>query len=113
MQKTFIMKNMFNCLLLLFICNVSFAQEQIGKNNLEETIVLKFYPNPVQDELFILGTSKIKSIELTNVLGKRVAIYNFNKSIKKIDVSELKSGFYLLHATDENNKKETKRLIVK
>ena len=107
------MKNMFNCLLLFFICNVSFSQEQIGKNNLEETIVFKFYPNPVQDELYILGTNKIKSIELINVLGKRVAIYNFNKSIIKMDVSELKSGIYLIQAIDENNKHETKKLVVK
>jgi len=106
------MKNILIYLLLFFSSNVSFSQEQ-GKNNLEETTVFKFYPNPVQDELFILGTNKIKSIELINVLGKRVAIYNFNKSIIKIDVSELKSGFYILHATDENNKQETKRLIVK
>ena len=107
------MKNLFNCLFLFFICNVSFSQEQVGKNNLEETTVFKFYPNPVQDELFVLGTNKIKSIELINVLGKRVAIYHFNKSIIKMDVSDLKSGIYLIQATDENNKQETKRLVVK
>tara|TARA_R110000868_G_scaffold212549_5_gene462436 strand:+ start:2932 stop:3210 length:279 start_codon:yes stop_codon:yes gene_type:complete len=92
---------------------VSFSQEQVVKNNLEETTVFKFYPNPVQDELFVLGTNKIKSIELINVLGKRVAIYHFNKSIIKMDVSDLKSGIYLIQATDENNKQETKRLVVK
>ncbi|WP_339893966.1 T9SS type A sorting domain-containing protein [uncultured Algibacter sp.] len=107
------MKILFNCLFLFFICNVSFSQEQVVKNNLEETTVFKFYPNPVQDELFVLGTNKIKSIELINVLGKRVAIYHFNKSIIKMDVSDLKSGIYLIQATDENNKQETKRLVVK
>lgn len=104
---------MFNCLLLFFISNVSFSQELIGKNSNEETKVFKFYPNPAQNNLYVLGINKIKSIELINVLGKRVAFYKFNKSIIKLDVSELKSGIYLIQAIDENDKKETKKLVVK
>ena len=104
---------MFNCLFLYFISNMSFAQEQIGINNLEDIEVFKFYPNPVQDDLFILGTNKIKSIELINALGTRVAFYHFNKRIIKINVSELKSGKYLIQATDVDNKQETKKLVVK
>lgn len=107
------MKNIFCSLLLLFISNVLFGQEQIGKDNLKETEVFKFYPNPAQDDLFILGINKIKSIELINVLGKRVAFYHFNKSIIKINVSELNSGIYLIQVIDENNKSETKKLVVK
>ena len=75
--------------------------------------VFKFHPNPVEEELFVLGTHKIKSIEFIDILGKRVAIYHFNKSIIKINVSELKSGIYLIQVTNENNKQETKKLIVK
>ena len=103
---------MFICL-LFFISNVSFSQEDEENVNLEKTTVFKFYPNPAQDDLFILGTNKIKSIELINVLGNRVAFYHFNKSIIKMDVSELKSGMYLIQAIDENNNSETKKLIVK
>ena len=107
------MKNIFNCLLLLFVSYVSFSQEQIELKNHEDTEVFKFYPNPVQDELFILGKNRIKSIEFINVLGKRVAYYHFNMSIIKLNVSELKSGIYLIQATDENNKQETQRLVIK
>lgn len=107
------MKNLFYCLLLYLISNVLYAQEQIEKGDFGETAVFKFYPNPAQDELFILGTNKIKSIELLNVLGKRVAFYHFNKSIIKIDVSELNSGTYLIQAIDENDKAEIKKLVVK
>lgn len=107
------MKNTFICLFLFFISNVSFSQEQIGKNSIDKTKVFKFHPNPAQNDLYILGTNKIKSIELINVLGKRVAFYKFNKSIIKLDVSELKSGIYLIQATDENKNKETKKLVVK
>lgn len=107
------MKNIVAGLLLLFISKMSFSQEEKEKINLEETSIFKFYPNPAHGDLFILGTHKIKSIELIDVLGKRVAFYRFNKSIIKMNVSELKSGIYLIQATDENDKSETKRLIVK
>lgn len=107
------MKNLFYCTLFFFISNVSFSQELIEKENIIDIEVFKFYPNPAQDDLFILGTNKIKSIELINVLGKRVAFYDFNKSIIKINVSELNSGIYLIRVIDEKNKKETKRLVVK
>lgn len=107
------MKNMFNCLLLVFISNLSFSQEEKGKNNIEETKVFKFYPNPAENDLFILGTNTIKSIEIIDVFGKRIAIYHFNKSIIKLDVSEFKSGIYLIHAIDEKDKHETKKVVVK
>jgi len=90
-----------------------FSQEPIEKNNFEKTTIFTFHPNPVEDELFVLGVHKIKSIELLNVLGKRVALYHFNKSIIKLNVSEIKSGLYLILVTDEYNKQETKRLVVK
>ena len=107
------MKNIFNCLLFFFVSYVSFSQEEIKLKKPQNIEVFKFYPNPVQDELFILGTNKIKSIEFINVLGKRVAIHHFNKSIIKMNVSDLQSGIYLIQATDENNKQETKKLVVK
>lgn len=75
--------------------------------------VFKCYPNPVEDELFILGTNKIKHIDIIDVSGKTVAHYDFSKSIIRIDVSRLKPSFYLLRVTDENNNQETKKLMVK
>jgi hypothetical protein len=106
------MKNTLYCL-LLFICNICFSQEEIIKNNPKEIAVFKFYPNPAQDDLYILGTHKIKSIELINTLGKRVAFYHFNKSIIRINVSELNSGIYLIQVIDENNTSDTKKLVIK
>lgn len=75
--------------------------------------VFKCYPNPVKDNLFILGTNKLKSIEFINSLGKREAIYQFNRSIVKIDVSGFKKGLYILKVTNEKDSVETKKLIVK
>ena len=111
------MKKMSGMFLVFLVCNVSFSQEKVEssnkKNDIAKPSLFKFYPNPVEDELFVLGTNKIKSIQLIDVLGKQVAIHHFNKSIIKMDVSQLKSGIYLIQATDENGKQETKKLVVK
>ena len=84
-----------------------------NKYNIKENRVFKCHPNPVENELFILGINKIKTIEFINVLGKRAAIYHYNKSIIKLDVSQLKKGIYFLQVIDEKNKAETKKLVVK
>lgn len=104
--------------LIFLACNVSFSQEKtedsigvndtsktsFNENNINKVSVFKFYPNPVVDELFILGTNKIKTIELIDVFGNSVAIYHPNKIVLKIDVTQFVNGTYLLQVTDENNK---------
>ena len=111
------MKNIPYAFIFFMIYNLSFSQEKTenpnAENDITKFIVFKFYPNPVEDELFVIGTNKIKSIEFINILGKRAALYHFNKSIIKMNVSQLKSGIYLIQVVDENNKQETKRLVVK
>ncbi|PIA78804.1 hypothetical protein BFR04_04525 [Gaetbulibacter sp. 4G1] len=119
------MKNIRFTFLALLICNLSFSQEKrtdsIKKSNIKKvdttstilkTSLFKMHPNPAKDKLFILGTNRIKSIELINILGKQVATYHFNKSIIKIDVSELKKDIYIIKVIDENDKVETKRLVI-
>ncbi|MGB5420082.1 T9SS type A sorting domain-containing protein [Algibacter sp.] len=107
------MKYIATCLLLLCFSNLSFSQNDIEKNPPKESTVFKFHPNPAQDDLFILGTNKIKSIELSDVFGNRIALYQFNKSIIKLDISEFKSGIYLIQVTDENNRHEIKKVFIK
>jgi hypothetical protein len=96
---------------MLCISAVLFSQA-IEKNTIEEISVFKFYPNPVQEDLFILGTHKIKSIEFLNALGELIGTYHFNKRIIKMNVSEFKSGIYLIQVIDENNNSEIKRLVI-
>ncbi len=90
-----------------------YTQSNLNASEFKANSVFKCHPNPVENDLFIVGTNKIKSIEFIDVLGKRAAIYLFNKSIIKLDVSYLKSGIYLIQVIDENNKVETKKLVVK
>ncbi len=106
------MKNILCAFLILLVWNLSFSQNKID-SSITKVDVFKIYPNPVQDDLFILGTNKIKSIEFIDALGNRVEIYHFNKSIIKMDVSQIKNGIYLIQAIDEKNQLEIKRLIIK
>lgn len=113
------MKKAFTVFLILFFCNVSFSQEKkfeltIENQRIETTKepVFKFHPNPVDDELFVIGTHKIKSIEIMDVLGNSVAQYQFDKSIIRINVSELKNGVYLLKVIDKNDRQDVKKLII-
>ena len=76
---------------ILIVCNISFSQELKPELSLEkkpiedqEEPVFKCYPNPVEEDLFIIGTDKIKSIEIIDVLGNSIAIYQFEKSIIRL-----------------------------
>ena len=114
------MKKALTVFSILIVCNISFSQEKKpdlpienqSVENLEEP-VFKFHPNPVEDELFVIGTHKIKSIEIMNALGNVVAIYHFDKSIIRLHVSELKPGMYLLKVLDKKDRVDIKKLVVK
>ncbi|WP_298893251.1 T9SS type A sorting domain-containing protein [uncultured Psychroserpens sp.] len=112
------MKNARFAFLILIICNYSFSQEQQPEppkeNQLPEKIeVFKFHPNPVEDELFVIGTHKIKSIEIMDALGKSVAVHQFDKSIIRMNVAQLESGIYFLKAIDKYDQQAIKKLVVK
>ena len=98
--------------LFLIVCNSSFYQEKKPIETIKEP-VFKFHPNPVEDNLFIVGTNKIISIEFIDELGNIVLHYQFNKSIIRIDLSELKSGIYLLKVVDIKNRQDIKKIVVK
>lgn len=114
------MKNVLTVFLILTVCNISFSQEKKRELSLEkkpientEEPVFKFHPNPVEDNLFVIGTHKIKSIEIIDALGNSVALYQFDKSIIRLNLSDLKSGIYLLKVTDKNDRQDIKKLIIK
>jgi len=75
--------------------------------------VISVYPNPFKDRITLTTTNAtIKSIEIYNVLGKKVA--NISQRIGKettMDVSNLRSGIYLLKTTDSLGNVTTKKII--
>ena len=81
-------------------------------NEVNTTEVFKFHPNPANSNVFIMGTYDIKTIDILNAYGKLVLSHKGNKSVVKLNVSELKNGIYLIQVVDVNDRRQVKKLIV-
>lgn len=58
----------------------------------------EFYPNPVEDILYITNSETIEQIEIFDVAGRRVVERQFNQADLILNVEELSTGTYLLKA---------------
>lgn len=99
--------------LFLIANNISFSQNNTlnSVTKTSDSKVFECYPNPVKDHLYVIGTYKINQIEIIDVLGKRVALYKYDKSIIRMNISQLPKGIYLIKVTDEKGMQATKKLI--
>ena len=102
-----------------------FSNEKIGTIiiNLEEIILstndfanektISIYPNPSKNFINVsILNSEIKSIEIFNILGKKITSYSFqNASQTEVDVTSLPSGVYILNILDISNKSTLKKII--
>lgn len=115
MQKNYIVTLIFSFLFLISF--QGFSQSEMRniptqqQNNIEG---LSIYPNPVSNgKLYIYITSKqnlTKTIEIYNVLGKRISSTVLTG--KELSISQLSTGVYILKIT-ENNISETRKLVIK
>ncbi|HET8809324.1 MAG TPA: T9SS type A sorting domain-containing protein [Flavobacteriaceae bacterium] len=71
---------------------------------------ISVYPNPTHDNLFIANAENA-SIEIFNVLGKRIVVQSDIASNEQINVSNLQTGTYFIRITSEN-KVETMKFVV-
>lgn len=70
-----------------------------------------YFPNPVQDILYLNTHRKITSVEIFNAAGQTVL---HPKMIQgQVDVSKLPSGTYLFRVLLENNQIESFKIIKK
>ncbi|GGD09405.1 T9SS type A sorting domain-containing protein [Hyunsoonleella pacifica] len=64
---------------------------------------IKLYPNPAIDKIEISNFSNYKGkLILRNILGKAIREISIQKPKQTIDVSDLKSGIYMITAMDGN-----------
>ena len=71
----------------------------IDKNNLSN---VSLYPSPAQNELTISAENTIQNVTVYNVLGRKVQSFNVNATSKRLDVSSLSTGIYILKYTANN-----------
>ncbi len=71
------------------------------KNHVETTL----FPNPVSNELNIDSKDNIKEVTVFNLIGQQLFSKKGNSKTSKIDVSNLKSGIYIVEVkTDKTSK---------
>lgn len=69
------------------------------------------YPNPFNEELLIETDAIIEKVELNSISGQKVSEKINLDYDKRLDLSDLKDGIYLLTLTDHNGNKSMKRVI--
>jgi uncharacterized repeat protein (TIGR01451 family) len=84
-------------------------------------IVVKTYPNPASDVVYVSLTHKmgkftnreVSSIELYDLTGKRILIKSFrNNDELRVDIPALMSGYYLLKINDNEGNHYLHRLLI-
>jgi len=78
----------------------------------EENKKLSIFPNPVFNQLTISSPIKIKKINITNILGKKILERNIYADKINIDMSNYKNGMYFIQI-ESDSKKNTYRIIKK
>jgi len=102
----------------------SFSYEIIGTITISiENVVLRnenfqkdtisIYPNPARNFTTISNfNSKIRSLEVFNILGERVKVIKLNNaSDYRLNLSEYSNGIYLIKIDDSNGNATLKKLI--
>ncbi|MFT4780377.1 MAG: endonuclease I [Psychroserpens sp.] len=75
-----------------------------------EQVTLKMYPNPANgNEVTIISNQELAA-EVYDILGKRVKVQNITANQKKLNVSGLAKGIYIVRLSSENGI-ITKKLI--
>ncbi|WP_300670886.1 T9SS type A sorting domain-containing protein [Soonwooa sp.] len=77
---------------------VDLANASLAVSNTTEKSDVKIYPNPVKDVLSIANSKSIKSVEVINMAGQKVASATSNQ----INVANLPKGTYVVRVVDGN-----------
>lgn len=88
------------------VINIS-NQTTLSINNNSDDLTISVYPNPSNGELNIKTNSKVDSLVIMNLSGQKV----FESSTSKNDISELKSGLYLVKITTSKTSKVIQLII--
>ncbi len=70
-------------------------------------------PNPATDELSLSGVEDFNTVTIYSLSGQSVNTTQINGNAQTIDVRELESGMYILKVADNQQRIDTKRIIIK
>jgi len=116
------MKEKYLYILLMLVITSFSAQAQTAKNNVATEQVkadssldkVQIFPNPVTNgKIFINAeTASSKTVELYDMLGKRIFITEMSGYQKELNVTNLKAGVYILKLSEKNNS-ITRKIVIK
>ncbi len=112
MKKSYSLKFLFFVLLVFGSLQYIGAQELNSTKKSTKIEGLTIYPNPVtQGKVYITTALNLtKEVEIIDALGKRVIATKLRD--KALDLSGLKSGFYIIKVK-EGNFNSIRRLVIK
>ncbi|MDO5759648.1 MAG: T9SS type A sorting domain-containing protein [Bacteroidota bacterium] len=90
-----------------------FGYKSVGLDNVLSSEVIRIYPNPAKDIIYIDSKQTIKEIYLTSPLGirEKMNFTSFNQGVYSLNISNKKSGMYLLSIEDEKGNIYSKQII--
>ncbi|MGJ8593417.1 MAG: endonuclease [Aquaticitalea sp.] len=87
-------------------------QSALAISEFEQQNAINIYPNPIDGNTLYIATNKAVSVEIYNVLGKKIITTKVDTINNKVDVGFLYSGVYLIKLSS-NNGSITKKIIKK
>jgi len=77
------------------------SYSNIERVEVEQTLPVKVYPNPAQDQISIVGTAQqIQHAELYNMTGQKMLTIRAASDLTTIDISNFPAGMYFLKLRD-------------
>ncbi len=91
----------------LYLDNINISTSMTtGISSANTNGTLEVFPNPAFDNLTVKASENISSIQIINMLGKRVInIEQTNELSKKVDISTLPAGVYFVKVTTADSEK--------
>ncbi len=74
-------------------------------------VTFTYYPNPVKEKLYIKGSEIIKTVRIFTISNALIRSEKFDNENISIDLSEFKSGFYILEVEGTNKIKKVIKII--
>lgn len=106
------MKKLYFLFFLILFFSFSTSQTKDGLEKSSKNKTFKLYPNPTSTGEVEISSTSTTAIEVSifDVLGKKVKKEIVTKN--RLDVSNLKSGIYLLRLTQDGST-STKKLVIR
>lgn len=88
-----------------------FLTKQLGNlNGAASVLEYRLYPNPVKEVVYLTGElEELEQIDVFNTIGQ--LIKQIKSNFSEINISELKTGLYLVRLHDKNKDVTSKRMI--